>query len=326
MLNEFAEVNEYMYAPVEGQPHSGRIKRTIFLWNNDFLGLERILTMIARYFIFHDRADVTEGRMRAEAALRMWCGMSHQEKGESRLAEQYEYIEENYPWLEYWIIDYLRNSVSSDSEEAMDNVETAIEELQAKRKQFEFSSLNKRPLTSDYKTIRYDKIIANAVSAYGPLKMRYLVCLEPEWDRDVHRNQDAKLTSAQEDRVLKTIAAYLLESGRKLRHDDAPRFERTNLKDVAYWATGDTRLDRTHYKPLGIGDRPLFIFEKGVSGNVSKIKPDPEWFGRCGWQLVECTDNDDALDRLLDNYPDAVFFSDAGSCVPLNANERYSRL
>ena len=325
MLNERFEVSEYMYDVKNTNPRPERIKRSILLWQNDLLGLERFMIMLARFFIFEDGAGYEEGLKRADAAIRMWCGHAPEKRSEDRLADQYEYLQENYPWLDYWLINYLRETVSCEDEQAMERVENGLRALENKKPGFSVSSLNKQAKENDFKAIRYDKIIANAAVSRGPLKRYYLACADPEWDINIHGKDDKNLTDGQHDRILKTIAAYMLERSLKQRHDDAPRFELINYMDITFWAVGNRKLYRGDYSSFAIADRPLFSFQKGMSGNAAKVKPDYDWFKSCGWKLIDATENDSALDDFLDNNPEAIFFSDSGGSKPLDLNVRYIR-
>ena len=94
MLNELFEAGEYIFATKKGMEHPRRIHPAILLHDSSFNGMERFLTTIARFFLFHDDADAEEGRLRAEAALRMWCGHTPEGRAKSELAEQYAYLDE----------------------------------------------------------------------------------------------------------------------------------------------------------------------------------------------------------------------------------------
>lgn len=327
MLNEILEANEYLYDVRNSDSGSQRIKHTILLKKNkykkiEFLGLEHILIVIARYFIYDD-VSYTEGLKRADAAIRLWCGHASLDNTENELAEQYDYFRDNWWWIDHWFSEYLRDIVSSDNEETMEKIEEAIKALEDKKKGFSISSLNKGTKDNDFKTIYYDKILANAAVSKGPLKRYYLACRDPEWDTQL-RGKDGKLLSERlKDRVLKTIAAYMLERNAKPRKDEAPRYERLNLKDIAFWTVMDTRLDRGHYCDFTISGRPVFVFKTGMSGNLTKAKIDPEWFSACGWELIDATENDSELDAFLDSNPEGIFFSDWGGCKPLELNLRY---
>lgn len=325
MLNEIIEASEYLYDFKNTDNGPKRIKRTVLLWQNSFLGLERILMIIARYFIYEDGVEYDEGLKRADAAIRMWCGHTSDGKIDDRLSEEYEYLKENYPWIEYWLPDYLRETAINETEKEMEIVEKGIAELMGRKKSFSVSSLNKSPNKNDFKAIRYDKIVSNAAVSRGPLKRYYLACSEAEWDIALRKEGGRRPTQKQKDYIIKTIAAYMLERSLKQRADNSPRFEPINYMDITNWAEISTRLYKNKYKTFVVSGRPLFTFQSGFSGNTAKIKPDRKWFEACGWQLIDATDDDSELDAFLDENPEGIYYRDSGSCVPLEPRLRYER-
>ena len=329
MLNEYIEVREYISPLGRGAAQQCRLHRPIFAKLNnktkertcEFNGLERVMTMIARFFLFHDGAQDDERIMRAEAALRLWCGdIEDKNRSESGLKEQYAYLEEQYPWLENWLQKYLEEGVPCAKKpgEEKEIIEKAINTLNARRERFGYSSYDSKMKINDYKAIKYDKIIANALSAGGPLKRYYLVCEDPHWDAKIYaitKKKQGKPKDGQKDRILKTIAAYLLERNRKARpiDDGALRYEPVNKTNLSFWAKNNSDIENKDLTLFAVSGRPLFFSETGPSGNVGKIKPDSEWFAACGWQLIDGTEDDTALDAYLGSHPDAVCFSDRGS-------------
>lgn len=330
MLDEILETkHEYLFDIANTNPRPCRIKKEILLKGNYLNGMERFMTMIARYFIFEEGKDLDEGIKLAKTALRMWCGHLQENGAEDEYSLQYEYLMCKYPHLEYWLVDYLREMVSHGTEKKMDEVEAGIKKITDKKEQYEASSLNKSASNNNYKTIYYDKIISNAISSYGPLRRYYLACNTEDWDKEIRvkgkTSKGGKCSDRQKEKIIKLLAAYMIERSRKPRHDDRLRFEPIGLKDVAYWAEGTSPLNSGNYKVYEVDGRRLFLFQGGRSGNLTKAKPDPVWFEACRWQLIEATDNDDKLDEYLDNNPDAVFYSDAGANIDLQLNTRYKR-
>ena len=335
MLNEIQEVHEYLYDfDAEGYEYK-RIKWPVFFHNNDWNGLERFMTMIARYFIFADGVETAYGRRRAEAAIRMWLGLSDGLENNERLAVHYEYIKDNYPWIEHWLYRYLKGAMIDEPAENRRKVEDFLESMKKKEAQFSFRSLINKGTTSDFKLIRYDKVLANAQVARGPLWRCYLVHAVPDWKagtgKIVGSGNIAKVKDKDEDKILKLTAAYLIERNRKVKGNDDYVPEAVSFTDVAMWAAAKTRLDSTKFKMFTYEDsqthnlRPLFTFRPALSGNLTKVMPDSEWLEYCGWDIIEATENDDKLDEYLDAYPNAVFYSDPGSCRELLVNERYPR-
>ena len=337
MLDEIKEAQEYMFSPgVPGQ-QSERIQLTLFWHAGDLNGLDRMMTTIARYFLFFDNDGTDNIFRRAEAALRMWTGntplnyveyRNNKTYGldkEAELAQEYEYLTINYPWLNWWLPTYIRNKSKEMEEADREKAETAIKNLGNRKSQFGRSVFSQFKGTNDYKRLSYEKAIANAYSARGPLKRYYLACTDAEWMKKLTRKRGKKLIHNHADRVLKLLAAYMLERSRKKRRDEELRFEPVNYSDVAFWAVSKTKIDASLLKQYCVNGRPLFECKSASSGNQAKIKPDWDWFNSCGWTLIEATDDDHALDDFLEKHPDAVYFRDNGGAVPLSMNQRYTR-
>lgn len=336
MLNEIQEAHEYMCDISRLDIEFGRLKWKIFNHNADMNGLERMLTTIARFFIFEEESDnETVARRKAEAAIRMWLGFSDELEEDERLGSAYKYVKEKYPQIDSWLENYLKEVIHKRYKEDIDKFTAFQEQLNVKNKQFKSKSLQSGVTTSDFKLIRYDKIIANAKVARGPLKMYYLACADSEWTRGTYKtvrnNPNGALKHKDEDKVLKLVASYLLERGRKLKCNSDYVFEAFNFTDYGFWAVGGSRYDRTKFEIFTYEDsqshnkRPLFEFRSSKSGNLSKVRPNVEWMGYCGWEIIDATENDDKLDELLSTHPNAVFFSDKGACSPLQKGVRYTR-
>ncbi|MBE6042557.1 MAG: hypothetical protein E7220_08585 [Clostridiales bacterium] len=177
--------------------------------------------------------------------------------------------------------------------------------------------------------------MANAMSARGPLKKYYLVCRVPDWKIGVNKlkgtNPLGKLDKGDEDRILKLLAAYLIERNRKLKSNDDYIFEPINFSDIGFWQFAQGKTDSSKYRPYTYQRydnnerRPLFKFDSSQSNNQAKAKPDEEWFEICGWELIEATENDYKLNEYLKDYPGAVFYSDPGASQYLRKNVRYER-
>ena len=335
MLNEIQEAYDYIYDYKNAAVKLTRLKWGVFTHNDDLNGLERILTTISRYFIFEDPSDTARGRRRAEAAMRMWLGFTDGLDEDERFFDQYEYLKENYPWLDHWLYNYLKDAICNDPKGRKERFDDTMELIKSKKQQLETKSLASDRNTSDYKLIRFDKILSNAQVARGPLKKYYLAYVSENWKAGTNKvtasTPDSHIKSKDDDKVLKLLAAYLLERRRKLKSNNDYVFEPVNFSDIAFWAAGASKLDRTVFKVFTYEDsrthlrRPLFEFRSAKSGNLVKTKPDEEWMGFCGWEIIEATDNDYKLDKYLAEHPGAVFFSDPGASQLLRKNERYVR-
>ena len=371
MLNEIIEAQEYLR-----DISSGRIKWQVLFNKYELNGLSRCMTVIARYFLFLNKDDsnddITETDvLRAEAAVRMWCGLrnesitdekyknirnnkkekyrklgedtpdlsDHYKRAEEyyrnlveyneRLETQYSLLEHDYSWLNFLLQDYLRDSVSNAKEADMAKVEKGLEKISEKYSQFALDSYVVDPAFNDFKMIKFDKIIANALVSGGALKKYYMAAKTPDWDvqlRVRQKNGNYKgLVPSQKEKIKKILAAYLLERNRKdaRRHDEELRYEPVNLKEVSFWADGTSPIEGKHLKPFYVNEKPLFSLEPGAPKNATKVKPDPEWFKACGWTLIEATEDDDELYRFLDNNPEGIYYSDIGANKDLILDKRY---
>ena len=151
-----------------------------------------------------------------------------------------------------------------------------------------------------------------------------MVCDDPYWLDGVIIDDGKPIRIKHSDRILKTVAAYLLERERKGRSEMRLTYEPVNFSDITMWAFARTRLSSNYYNYI-IDERPLFEFKSCITGNLKKIKPDEEWFERCGWKLIDATESDDALDKYLESNPYAVFFADTGGASFIHPDLRYKR-
>lgn len=332
MLDEIREAYEYMYDFDNDGDKPRRINVSSFIRKNEMNGVERILTIISRYFIFDGELNTDISRDRAEVAMRMWLGLTDELDEKKHFSKQYENMKKNYPQLDHWLEKYLKLEFDSIDNEKKERINSFLDSLQIKKKYLKTKSMNKKTNTNDFKQIRYDKIMANAQVARGPLKRYYLVCADPDWKRGIYKETEKNPSASidkHEGKILKLVAAYLIEKNRKKKSNNDYVHEYVNYKELSYWA--DTKLDGTKYKEFSYEDsqthvrRPLFSSYSALSGNLSKIRPDEEWLEYCGWEIIEATESDDKLDEYLSNNPNAIFFSDYGVGKTLSKNVRYKR-
>lgn len=189
---------------------------------------------------------------------------------------------------------------------------------------------------NDFKTIMYEKIVANAIVA-GPLKRYYLVCENDDLSKIskktggstkyVFANKNwSNPTKNKMDLILKTLCACLLEE----KFQNAEKINGTNSgneayvenwlvpvnkTDIANWLVGSIKIDEL--KSFEIDNRPLFSMI--CLDNVSLVGVDLKWVKECGWQII----SEDDFDSYLESHPQAIFYSDFGSKHYLKKNTRY---
>lgn len=327
MLNEIIEAKGYLFDPDDGSCEHQSLNAKLFCGKKgDLNGLDRAMTMVARYFLFEDGAEGEQAITRAGAALRMWCGLMP-DKPEDALENERLYLLAKFPWLEQWLPDLLNREGASEDGPNRDIVRKTLEKLEKRRGPFAYSAFTQANENNNFKLLNYEKVIANALIAGGPLKRYYLVCEDPDWFSKICKqrgtNRYAKPMPKDEDKVLKLLSAYLLEINRKKKRTASFGFEPINLNAVAAWLGAHTKFTNTKYTVFNYEKQDIFEFELGKSGNAIKVRPDAEWMNSCGWQLIDGTDGDGALDDYLAAHPGAIFYSDGGTPDPLGKNVKY---
>lgn len=327
MLNEIREADGYLFDPDAGACEYQSLNTKLFCGKKgDLNGLDRAMTMVARYFLFEDGADEEQAIARAKVALMMWCGLMP-ENLKGALAEEHLYLMVKYPWIDHWLPELLKRESAMDSGPNSAIVEKALTKLEKRRDQFTYGALTYANANNNFKLLSYEKVIANALIARGPLKKYYLVCNDADWFSKVCKKKRgeeyANPMGKDEDKVAKLIAAYLLETNRKKKRTVSAGFEPVSLNDVSAWIGMKTKLTNTNFAVFSYQKQALFEFEMGRSGNMIKVRPNADWFEHCGWALIDATEGDAALDEWLADHPGAVFYSDHGMAARLERGVRY---
>lgn len=311
MLNEVGEYEHYTLSPEKLKTCKDRRLKHYTLIKQDLGGLERVMTIIARHFIFDTPVGFNEEELRE--ILKSWCGFNHAAK--TKLPEYFD------GWLSNYIrrvlmFEALQNlfkdenfpaeliddpSKLEDANGQIKNLLDALAKLSNKNIMFSKSclgSLDKKSGTP-FRAITYDKILANALLS-GKLRRYHLACDEELFrTKKILKVGGKNLSAKDKDIVLKMTAEYLLQ-----RRYTAQKFVVTNNADLANWIVGKQNKcseQRENYLLAGTSEK---IFETAkVDGiNVIKVKLNPEWTKH--FRLIEY-DSDDKWGR--------IFFSDSGS-------------
>ena len=341
MLNEIGEYEQYTLSPEELLACKNRRLKRYTLIKQDFGGLERAMTIIARHFIFDTPIGFNENELRE--ILKAWCGFKHE--AETTLPEHFEgwlnnYIsrvllaetlqgclnDENFSTDLKALIEKISRKPDFDAREYLKalkdfdsahvdvsqikNLLEALTKLLNKNKTWSknyFDSLNAK----NFRGITYDKVIANALSA-GKLRRRRLVCDEELFATKRILKKDGKKISAKDkDTVLKMTAEYLLQ-----RRRTEQKFIVTNNADMTNWLLSSVKSEdlsakRDQYMLAGSKEKVFEIGEIIGGINVIKVKLNPEWASH--FRLIE--DDDE-----LDNNRGRIFFGDTGSSEALKEN------
>lgn len=184
MLNEIAEYKQYTNPKYCNRLNS--LKK-----GKDLNGLNRAMTIVARYWLFKDPTHIDIDK--ARTALEIWCGLSDNDNNEFCC-----------------IKDCLKTIMGKDKWE---------DEFNNKRRTSIRGKLFSEELNdsayNDFRKITYDRIIADA-NAQGPLKKYYLVCKKSFYEGNLKYSTDKEdniLRNKQNSNIsskLKITAYYLL--------------------------------------------------------------------------------------------------------------------
>ena len=336
MLNEKLEYKEYTYDLANYEDGPRRIKYSGLRKGGErnIGGLERILTIIARRFLFYDNNEAAgkEDRDAAKLALFSWLGYkpTHPDRYSKPDAQRKKEIDSIFRWLPQYLEKMKEGyeAKSSGGTNAVRNLEKWISLIREKGYIGKISGSSKTDKGRHVKIIKIEKVIANSLHR-KKLKIFYLACKDPHFDE--------KNSKMENDTLLRIVAAYMLEnyyfdmpSGGKYcyynEQRQETRFAPFSNVDLSNWYQNLGGIRTESGKGLGAysyNGEPT-IERVGESGDL-KIKFNDEWFRKCEWVLIDATDNDDALDDYLKQNPEHHFYRDDGSCKPLAENQRYDR-
>lgn len=339
MLNEFAEFEAYTMAldniKTEGNKTLKNIARDAKVVNLEPLlrrsasnkggmpqlnGIERPMSIIARFFLFDDSSaadcDPEDRIRRADAALHLWCGLVPAELDPSAEAI-YDNIKSVYPDLNGWLQEYTCKIAPGFYDDM-------VKVLKGRRGHFSKNAF--QMMYEPLQAVSYEKIIANAVVAGGPLSQYYLVCKCKDWERDMYKKTAAgekRLNDKDRDRILKMTAAILIGNKRRGRAPADLTYHNVNRSALSIWI--GTRVDGSAFnycyqRTPAFESRKLSRNEKD---NGSEVRINKTWLDRCGWAIIDATEGDDELDAFLSANPDGIYFRDNIPGV-LEKNKRYS--
>ena len=271
MLNEWIELQQYTFDLSCWDPDEIKPRLNYRNICNKLSGMERAMTVVARYGYYHAAPSLPTGE-RLELArelLKSWCGAS-------------EDCPAGFEHLRCWLPRYIETVLVAprqQSGESVARLEAALEDLSRKKTEFSkkllvsyISDDEASRWVNDYKKLTYDGLLAAAIEQ-GPLRNRLLVCksdlLAPI------RKQRGRLLDADKDRILKFLAAFLMG-----RTNDWQEYAVINKSDIANWCEDDPKLDKDDYEKYLFGDQPLFSV-KQVGSNVVKLAVAKGYLQQC---------------------------------------------
>ena len=190
LLNEWEEFSAYTVFPeYKKDSYLGRFTLPMLL---DIMGFQRILTILARGYLFRDGSDGYDRIDVARRALLAWCSLSGEktkkapdQENDPRLRVNFKEFAEEFPELvtpdgDGWLIRHVDNIIAFVEANPNAVRKGVVEKAQALNKGFRKQWANKlrqmqvpafAPNTKGAWVLRFDDILADALEL-GPLQNR----------------------------------------------------------------------------------------------------------------------------------------------------------
>lgn len=343
MLDEILEYKEYTWNLNKPEDGTERIKYgTMVRGKAHFGGLERVLTIISRRFLYYYGDNATKSDCNAAfAAICAWLGFARSKKNYEKDLDEARKTEINaiYNWFHKYIGEVMLVSAGKDKTKL-----AKLKERQDYLRGGEFILKMENSCytiglgeNNDFKILRLDKAVANGICRKR-LKRFYLVCNNPFFEELTYKTKggyeklvvNGATAMKNRDMLLRVVATYLLENYYSapdgIDSDRLVFFNLTNFSNWQYYHKSYKKdvYDTFYYK----GNKLIEKFDPAKHDNQVKIKINREcreWFDKCEWNLIEATDNDDKLEEYLKEHPGYCFYRDDGAGKPLGKNKRYDR-
>lgn len=209
MTNEWKEFQDYISVPeykAESKKDTSYLGRLLIDIFADFKGLERILTILARGYLFHNPDGLQKGgdpyeRIdHAANALKAWCSIPDK-TGRSDPPVDFRELNSIFPELvnsngagwfyrhEKNVMKFIRQNPALVKKDVLNKSEVISKSFTAKwkKKVRQFQVPIFTPNTKAVWSLRFDDIVASALEA-GPLRMQD--CILPEEIQTIVKNTD----------------------------------------------------------------------------------------------------------------------------------------
>jgi len=307
MLNEFLEFEAYVTNPESSTP---RVQPCVLTDHFDesanLIGIEHIMTVIARAFLFSEEKVTQEEVISQQVVndtielLHRWTGFADIENRERMQNERVEKWMERHSvtdgWLKtYWMFRFAcwktkkKRKLSTEEEILRQNLWDTLEKKWNAR-------LNSGV---DYAAnmITYHNIIANALEL-GALQNRYLVVRKDLTlkDKMVEENKRFKYLmdasgrqEASDMKVMKIVAAYLI---RVKRHPQGQKEVWITNGELANWyGLDDGKNGNATFYPTEVfwKEKPIYTLQS-LRGRYTKVFVDQEYLKEFDFKIIDIED------------------------------------
>ena len=307
MLNEFLEFKAYVTEPQSKTPRvQPNFFTDFFCDQNNLIGIEEIMTVIARGFIYskdkyvYDEFDRVDEKTVDDAMelLHRWTGFSdYENRKRTDNSDLDKWMKKNSVvdgWLKiYWLFwfDAKKGKDKKLSEEEKNKEWNKLEKKWNKR----FNS----PMDYYAGRITYKNVIANALEK-GPLRNRYLVVKKStdQVGKKVKKSDDEKFKYlidrfgqqiTTDMKIMKIICAYLIF---REFHPKGQKEVWIKSSELSRWyALDDGKKGSAKWYPECAiwNEKPIYVLNK-VKGNHTKLIVDSEYLKTFDIRIVDSKD------------------------------------
>lgn len=304
MLNEYIEFKDYVTYPKSSKPRVQPYMLTDhFSEKNYLIGIEEIMTVVARGYIFsedrqlYDESGRFDGKIFNDTIelLHRWTGFSdtdmRKRTNNSELDKWMKLHSVEDSWLKkYWIYWLGVKDKKISSEKKIQKWEQLEVEWNGK--------LNS-PMDYRANKITYNNVIANALEK-GPLKNRYFAMKKnvehigkninvSDKERFKHFLYKSGAHDTTYNKVLKLICTYLLFLEFYPRGQHQVWVKSSELSRWYGLDEGKNGGDSWYPDNMEWNNREIYITNK-VKGNLIKLMVDSEYLKTFDFRIIECED------------------------------------
>lgn len=304
MLNEFLEFKAYVTESTSSTPRvQPKLLTEKFNEACNLIGIEHIMTVIARAFIF-SREGYNQGERISEQVLKdtlellhRWTGFSDtdaRKRTDNPMLDKWmkdNDVEDS--WLkEYWLFQYDNGKVKKKTKSSKEKLWEKLE-----------NSWNKKlnsPLDYSANMITYKNVVANALEI-GPLRKRYLVVkkaeqvgkevVKDEKKRFKYLADELKGQETTDMKFMKLIATYLIKQE---YHPYGQKEVWIQNAELAGWDGMDdsNKGSKTWYPEDVIWNEQPVYTRDVLQGSYGKVFVNPDYLREYDFHIIDVADAD----------------------------------
>ena len=322
MLDEYKEFEEYTYDIGNIQDPPERIRWGMLQvrysqktgrGKYSFAGMNRPLSVIARFFLFRDGASVKEAAARAQEVkniLCCWCGSAAGIPG--NLPAEYAHLDR---WFPRYLTTIIPDSIDDAGREKV--LQNQCQKAgERKEKGYLRKVFPNRISDYDYFAIGYDRVIANALRT-GPLHRYALGVMEGAFDAVEKRGgvSGSRRRSSKKGEMLARVTGIAMMSAPACSGETpgtVPGEFMINPTDLGNWYTSKIKIEKRHYACF-IYNGEDFLEECDQIGKTGTIYCLNRKWVECFRPMLVRTDQEgDVPETFIREHPGYVYYVDNG--------------